>query len=68
MPKTFIVSDIKFDTDGKRVKGLPKTLTITVPDESCESDYDIVEYISDEISNITGWCHMGFTTDPPLNE
>jgi hypothetical protein len=58
------VSDIKYDTDGEEVD-LPKTLTITVPDDIVD-EVEMEEYISDEISNITGFCHKGFTTDPEI--
>lgn len=36
---------------------LPKELVITVPDD----EEDIEEFLCDEISNITGFCHNGFT-------
>lgn len=58
------VSNIKYDTDGEEVD-LPKTLTITVPDDIVD-EVEMEEYISDEISNITGFCHKGFTTDPEI--
>jgi uncharacterized protein YdeI (YjbR/CyaY-like superfamily) len=61
---TYEVSDIKYDTDGEEVD-LPKTLTITVPDDIVD-EVEMEEYISDEISNITGFCHKGFTTDPEI--
>lgn len=62
MPTKYIVTDIKYDTDGQKVK-LPKEMEIIVPD-----DEDAVEYISDEISNITGFCHKGFATTPEIKE
>ncbi len=64
MPKTYIVTNIKYDTDGdvSIAESLPKTLSITVNDE----EEDVQEYISDEISNITGFCHMGFSTKPEI--
>lgn len=64
MDKTFLVTDIKYDTDGKKIK-LPKELTIVVPDDIKDKD-EVEEYISDEISNLTGYCHMGFTTTPEI--
>jgi hypothetical protein len=51
------VKNIIYDTDGKKVD-LPKTLEINVSDEICKED--IEDFISDEISNITGFCHLGF--------
>lgn len=60
MTKEYLVTDIIYDTDGE-VLDLPKELKINVPD-----DEDAVEYISDEISNITGFCHKGFATTPEI--
>ena len=59
--KEYIITNIDYDTDGRKVN-LPKELKIKVPVE-----YDGVEteeYISDEISNRTGYCHKGFATTP----
>ena len=52
------VTDIKYDTDGEEID-LPKELEIEVPTEF-EIEDDLFDYISDEISNITGFCHGGF--------
>lgn len=57
--KRYTVKVIKYDTDGHSVK-LPKKLEIEVPDEMTDVD-EIEEFLSDEISNITGFCHLGFT-------
>jgi len=62
----YTVTDIKYDTDGEQID-LPKTLTITVPEEITEG-YDIDEYISNEISNITGFCHKGFSITPEIED
>ena len=59
------VTNIDYDTDSVEVD-LLKTIEINVPD-NIEDDYEINEFISDEISNITGWCHKGFCTEPKLN-
>lgn len=64
MAKEFIVTDIKYDTDGEQVD-LPKELKILVP-EIVEGYEEIEEFISDEISNITGFCHFGFSTTPEI--
>ena len=54
------VFDIEYDTDGE-VVDLPTELEITVPDSVDHADeYEVDEYVSDEISNITGFCHNGF--------
>jgi hypothetical protein len=56
----YIVNNIQWDTDGEQVD-LPTELTVEVPDNITES-IDISEYISDEITNMIGFCHFGFTT------
>jgi hypothetical protein len=60
----FIVHVPKYDTDGISVK-LPKNLEIEVSDDITNID-EIEEILSDEISNITGYCHYGFTYKPIL--
>ena len=57
MKKT--VTDITYDTDGEVVE-LPTELEIEVPDEITDQE-DIEEFLADEISKITGYCHYGFT-------
>lgn len=64
MAKEFVITDIKYDTDGEKVD-LPNELKVSVPDE-LESYEEIEEFISDEISNITGFCHYGFSTTPEI--
>lgn len=56
--KKYSVNNISYDTDGRKVK-LPTELIIEIPDDIEEDD--IEEYLSDEISNITGYCHFGFS-------
>lgn len=51
------VYDIDYDTDGERVD-LPKSLKIDIPDTI--KDDEIEDFLRDEISNITGFCHFGF--------
>ncbi len=53
-----IVTEIKYDTDGE-VIDLPIQLEIKIPDEIIDQE-DIEDFVSDEISNITGFCHYGF--------
>lgn len=65
--KIYTVTNIKYDTDGQKVK-LPKTLKITVPKEEQGSYDEIQQYISDKISNITGYLHTGFATTPEIEE
>lgn len=63
----FTVTNIKYDTDGQSAKklGLPKEMEIEVP-ENVEGYEEIEEFISDEISNRTGFCHLGFNTTPEI--
>ncbi len=59
MEKKYLVTDIEWDTDGEEVD-LPEELTITIPeDEELEED-EVEGYISDKISDETGFCHFGF--------
>ena len=53
-----IVTNVKFDTDGE-VVDLPVEFEIEVPSDIVE-EQDIGDFVSDEISNITGFCHYGF--------
>lgn len=57
--KKYLVTDIEFDTDGEELD-LPTSMTIEVPDDIEDDEYEIQEYLSDEISNISGFCHFGF--------
>jgi hypothetical protein len=58
------VTNIEYDTDGEDL-GLPVELNIEVPVD-LEDGQEIEEFISDEISNQTGFCHKGFTTSPEI--
>jgi hypothetical protein len=53
------VFDIQYDTDGMPVD-LPNEIDIEVPIDITEED-DVADYLSDEISNRTGYCHFGFS-------
>jgi hypothetical protein len=55
-----IVTNIKYDTDGQRVK-LPKTLSISLPIDIDKEDR--LDYVEDEISNITGFCSEYFAVE-----
>jgi hypothetical protein len=48
-----------YDTDGESID-LPNVLNIEVPNEMDDIE-EIEDFISDEISNKTGFCHYGFT-------
>lgn len=48
------VFDIKWDTDGEDIP-LPEEFTFELEDHE-----DIEEFMSDTITEITGFCHNGF--------
>ena len=56
--KKYVVYNIKYDTDGEDIE-LPTRLEIEIPDDIIEQE-DVEQMLSDEISNITGFCHFGF--------
>jgi hypothetical protein len=58
--KTYKVTGIKYDTDGEDID-LPESMDITIPETVDETNEDeVLNFISDEISNRTGFCHFGF--------
>ena len=64
----YTVTDISYDFGGQDMGDTqlpPSTLEINVP-EDFEHPEDIDQYISDQISDITGWCHMGYSTTPEV--
>ena len=58
----FVCSRIKWDTDGdETVFGdLPHTVTVEVPSDIVDNEDELIDYLGDEISDQTGWCHFGF--------
>jgi len=60
----YFVTNVIYDTDGENVD-LPAMLEIEVPN-SITDEYEIEEFISDEISNRTGFCHKGFSVTPEI--
>jgi hypothetical protein len=63
--KTYVVYNIKYDTDGEDIK-LPDKLEIDIPNDITDIE-DIEQILSDEISNITGFCHFGFMIEGEEN-
>lgn len=57
------IYNIRYETDGQRVKGLPKTMELEVDmqEEEIESEFDLEEYLRNYISDTTGWLHNGFS-------
>lgn len=49
------VSNIKWDGNSS----LSKRMVIEIPQEVVDTE-DMEDYISDELSNSTGYCHFGF--------
>ena len=60
----YIANNIQWDTEGEEVD-LPTEVKIEVPD-TISKRTDILDYISDEITNETGFCHFGFTVNPKV--
>jgi hypothetical protein len=58
----YTVTNIKWDTDGENID-LPTEITIDIPNEDFVKmdEEEIDEFISDYITNETGFCHMGFS-------
>ena len=58
----YLVYNIDYDIDEDNVDiYLPQELEISIPDVIDE--FEIEGLISDKISNITGFCHNGFSYD-----
>jgi hypothetical protein len=53
------VTYIDWDTDGEAVD-LPERLLITIPEHMEEDIEEIEDYVSDTITEDTGFCHKGF--------
>ena len=69
--KVFKVKDIEWDTEDSTGEGpegldLPTSLTVSVPKEHLGSYEDTEEFISDFISNVTGFTHKGYRTNPDI--
>lgn len=60
---TIVASDIVYDCEDHEESNLPTTFTMVVYNADMYSDDDLAELISDEITNVTGFCHFGFTFD-----
>lgn len=56
---TYRVFNIKWDTDGETVE-LPEQLEIDIYLATDTDDELIEDIISEEITEVTGWCHDGF--------
>lgn len=59
----FKVMHIKYDTDGENIE-LPTEMEIDVP--AYLNSEDALNFISDKISDETGYCHFGFRTFPEI--
>ena len=59
------VSNIKWDLEGENID-IPTEMVVEV-DPNLDN-YEKMEYISDKITEQTGFCHKGFTTNPPIEE
>ena len=57
--RVFTVSNIDWDTDGEEID-LPDEMTVNVKEDEQLEDDEIEQYISDKITDETGFCHFGF--------
>lgn len=55
----YVATNIKWDTDGEDVDDLPIKVTVEIPNDIVD-EAEIMEFVSDEITNVTGFCHNGF--------
>lgn len=55
MKSFYHVTNIQWDTDGRKEK-LPQSFLVLVPQNE-----DVVEFLSDYITEHTGFCHKGFS-------
>ncbi len=62
----YIASNIEYDTDGE-VVDLPTEIEIDVP-IGIYTQESLYDYISNEISNCTDYCHNGFTITKKDND
>lgn len=65
---TYLCTNIKFDTDGERVPGLPKKMEVYLNDRIYPRsgpawEANIEETLADCISEHTGWCVDSFSWD-----
>ena len=63
--KKFVITNIQYDTDGEDVEDLPTEIVVEVPKKI--KDSQLQEFLSEEISNRTGFCHFGFVVTPENN-
>ena len=67
---SFLITNIKWDTDNEEIEGLPDTYYIPFSnlliDNECLDNVDIQELrdrIADYLTDFYGWCIVGFTAD-----
>jgi hypothetical protein len=58
--KTFRVYNICWDTDDDSSVELPQEVLVSVPNDIVEDEDDVVDFISDYLSDTFGFCHKGF--------
>lgn len=64
--RTVSVHDIEWDTDGEDVDGLPVFVNALEIPEDVTTLEEAQEWVSDKISDIGGFCHLGFSCTPEL--
>jgi hypothetical protein len=64
---TYVCFNIKWDTDGysdAEFDGPPSQMIISVPIDIANNPTALEEYLSDKLSDESGWCHFGFDFQP----
>lgn len=64
--KQVTATNIIWDADDEDTSSLPTEIDISIP-KSIKSYEEAVEFVSDAITNLSGFCHMGFTCSPELS-
>lgn len=58
-----LVKNIEWDADEVDAVNLPKKMKLNIDEAELDNpndDDELSDYISDKISDDTGWCHNGF--------
>lgn len=61
------VTNIEWDGEEEEISHLPTEMIVHVPNKM-DDDFEVFDFISETLSNLFGFCHMGFSTKPELNE
>ena len=64
----YVCTNIQWDTDGDDMilSELPKSITVEVPVDVTLNEDELMDFLSDLLSDETGWCHYGFDYTPEV--